>query len=136
MAQRNYRAPFLPKRGKQLNVSDLTDESGQMNLAELPAALHLDCDKLFTGYSYVSPSVLYSEGVVNDELLQSPSEGCPNSADCSSYQYTRNIKYLATKLNGAKQVQKRCDMKPKRLESKLRAAEEQIVLGSRTKPCT
>jgi ribosomal protein S6 kinase alpha-5 len=50
MAKRNYRTPFLPDRRKQFNFSDLTDESGQMNLAELPAALHLDCDKLFRGY--------------------------------------------------------------------------------------
>jgi serine/threonine protein kinase len=125
MAQRIYRAPFLPKRRKQPSASDFTDECSQMNLPELPAALHLDCDKLFRGYSYVSPSVLCSERAVKDERLQPP-ESCPNAADCSVYQYTHKIKCLEMKLSEAKQVQKRYDMKTGRLESQLRAAEEKI----------
>jgi serine/threonine protein kinase len=113
MAQRNYQAPFLPNRITQSSFNDATDESRH----KLPATL-------FRGYSYVSPSVLCSERVVNDELLQSPSENCPNLVDCSSNQRTRKIKYLEMKLNEAKQVQKRCDMETRRLESQLRAAEE------------
>jgi hypothetical protein len=124
LAQKKILAPFSPIKMNEFDVINFSGEFTQMISADLPATLPPNCDKIFRGYSYVSPSVLCSKYVVSDELFQPTAKTSPNSADLLHCRYTCRIEYLETELRKAKRKQMRSDMEKTRLELDLRAATE------------
>jgi serine/threonine protein kinase len=126
LAQKKILAPFSPIETNEFDDSNSSDELTKIIHDDLPATLPPNCDKLFRGYSYVSPSVLCSECVVIDELSQPTAETPPNSAGLLYCQYTCRIKSLETELSEAKRVQMSSDMEKTRLELDLSAATEKI----------
>lgn len=54
----------------ELDVSNFSEEFTQMPPTDSPAVVPPNYDKIFKGYSYVAPSVLFSKNVISDELLK------------------------------------------------------------------
>jgi ribosomal protein S6 kinase alpha-5 len=74
LIQKKIRAPFVPRKIIELDVSNVADESTQIIPSDLSVTRPPKSDKIFRGYSYVSPSVHCSEYVVRGELFQPPAE--------------------------------------------------------------
>ncbi|XP_023701580.1 ribosomal protein S6 kinase alpha-5 isoform X2 [Cryptotermes secundus] len=72
-------APFTPRLANELDVSNFSEEFTRMIPADSPDVVPPNFDKIFRGYSYVSPSILFSENVVSDELLKHTADSCLNS---------------------------------------------------------
>lgn len=53
-----------------MDVSNFSEEFTQMPPTDSPAVVPPNYDKIFKGYSYVAPSVLFSKNVISDELLR------------------------------------------------------------------
>jgi ribosomal protein S6 kinase alpha-5 len=125
LAQKKIMAPFSPINTNESDDSNSSEEFTQKIPAHSPATLLPDCNKIFRGYSYVSPS-LCNEYVVSDEQFQPTAKICPNSADVLHFQYTGRIEYLEKELSEVKHKQMRSDMEKTRLELDLTAAIEKI----------
>lgn len=69
LARKKIRAPFIPKINGELDVSNFADEFTSMVPTDSPAILPPNDDKIFKGYSYVAPCVIFSENVISDDLL-------------------------------------------------------------------
>ncbi|XP_052272936.1 ribosomal protein S6 kinase alpha-5-like isoform X2 [Dreissena polymorpha] len=70
LAAKKVPAPFVPKIRHELDVSNFADEFTKMQATDSPAIVPMHGDKLFKGYSYVAPSVIFSENTVSSDLLQ------------------------------------------------------------------
>jgi serine/threonine protein kinase len=125
LAQQKVWPPFLPTETNQLDNSDFQDEFIEKMTSHLLATQRPNCDEIFRGYSYVSPS-LCSEYIVSDEQFQPTAETCPNSADALYCQYNCRIEYLEKELSEVKLIQMTSNMEKTRLELDLRAAIEKI----------
>ncbi|RWS28116.1 ribosomal protein S6 kinase-like protein [Leptotrombidium deliense] len=68
LSKRIIKAPFTPKINGELDVSNFAEEFTSMVPTDSPAVVPPSDDKIFKGYSYVAPSVLFSENVITDEL--------------------------------------------------------------------
>jgi hypothetical protein len=119
LAQKKILAPSLPINTDKLNDDNSPEKFTQEIPAESPATLPPNCEEIFRGYSYVSPSVLRS-----DESLQPTAETCPYSADGLYYQCACRIEYLEKELSEANRIQMSSDMEKTRLELDLTAAIE------------
>ncbi|XP_047108587.1 ribosomal protein S6 kinase alpha-5-like isoform X1 [Schistocerca piceifrons] len=84
LAQKNIPAPFVPKITNELDTSNFSDEFTKMTPTDSPAIVPPNFDKIFKGYSYVAPSVLFSENVISDEIFQANTDKKPNSATIMS----------------------------------------------------
>ncbi|GLH15555.1 uncharacterized protein GBIM_19983 [Gryllus bimaculatus] len=78
LARKAVPAPFVPKIDNELDTSNFSEEFTKMTPTDSPAIVPPNFDKIFKGYSYVAPSVLFSENVISDDIFQ-PSQQ-PNSA--------------------------------------------------------
>lgn len=54
----------------ELDVSNFSEEFTQMPPTDSPAVVPPNYDKIFKGYSYVAPSVLFTKNVISDDLLK------------------------------------------------------------------
>nr|CAD7460076.1 unnamed protein product [Timema tahoe] len=81
LARKNIPSPFIPKISNELDVSNFSEEFTKMTPADSPAIVPPNFDKVFKGYSYVSPSVLFSENVVSSDLLRPDPDTRPNTAN-------------------------------------------------------
>ncbi|PNF15781.1 hypothetical protein B7P43_G10419 [Cryptotermes secundus] len=122
LEQRKILAPLSPKES---NDSNLHEEFEENIPAHSPATIPPDCNEIFRGYSYVSPS-LCTEYVASDEQFQRTEESCPNSADVSYYQYTCRVDNLEKELSEVKRKQMNYDLEKTKLQSDLRAAIEKM----------
>ncbi|XP_014251762.1 ribosomal protein S6 kinase alpha-5-like isoform X2 [Cimex lectularius] len=74
-------APFVPKIAGELDVSNFSEEFTKMTPTDSPAIIPPNFDKIFKGYSYVAPSVLFSENVISDEIFKPNSDRRPTIAN-------------------------------------------------------
>jgi serine/threonine protein kinase len=81
LAQKNTWPPFIPRKTNELDVSDFLDECTQTTTADLPVTLPPNCDEIFRGYSYISPSVRCSEHVESGEHFEPTAWSYRNPAD-------------------------------------------------------
>uniref|UniRef100_A0A3Q3DF48 Ribosomal protein S6 kinase n=1 Tax=Hippocampus comes TaxID=109280 RepID=A0A3Q3DF48_HIPCM len=63
-------APFKPVIRDELDVSNFAEEFTEMDPTYSPAALPQNCDRIFQGYSFMSPSILFKRNVVMDDPVQ------------------------------------------------------------------
>lgn len=54
----------------ELDVSNFSEEFTQMPATDSPAVVPPNYDKIFKGYSFVAPSVLFTKNVISDDLLK------------------------------------------------------------------
>lgn len=70
MAAKKVPAPFKPVIRDELDVSNFAEEFTEMDPTYSPAALPQNCDRIFQGYSFMAPSILFKRNVVMDDHLQ------------------------------------------------------------------
>ncbi|KAG8199935.1 hypothetical protein JTE90_006182 [Oedothorax gibbosus] len=69
LAARRVPAPIVPAIESELDTSNFAEEFTSMAPAYSPAAVPENQDKLFKGYSFVAPSVLFSRNVISDDIF-------------------------------------------------------------------
>ncbi|KAK2190843.1 hypothetical protein NP493_66g02001 [Ridgeia piscesae] len=77
LAHKRIPAPFVPKIKGELDVSNFSDEFTTMVPADSPAIVPVNSEKLFKGYSYVAPSVLFSGNQFTDDFLKPNTDNRP-----------------------------------------------------------
>ncbi|XP_076833623.1 ribosomal protein S6 kinase alpha-5 isoform X1 [Brachyhypopomus gauderio] len=70
LAAKNVPAPFKPVIRDELDVSNFAEEFTEMDPTYSPAALPQNCDRIFQGYSFIAPSILFKRNVVMDDPAQ------------------------------------------------------------------
>uniref|UniRef100_A0A3Q3ERH1 Ribosomal protein S6 kinase n=1 Tax=Labrus bergylta TaxID=56723 RepID=A0A3Q3ERH1_9LABR len=70
LAAKKVPAPFKPVIRDELDVSNFADEFTEMDPTYSPAALPQNCDRIFQGYSFMAPSILFKRNVVMDDPVQ------------------------------------------------------------------
>ncbi|CAH0697718.1 unnamed protein product [Spodoptera exigua] len=68
VARREIPAPFVPVLTHAADTCNFADEFTRMPPTDSPAQAPKHHDKLFLGYSYVAPSILFSENVISDQI--------------------------------------------------------------------
>ncbi|XP_021945279.1 ribosomal protein S6 kinase alpha-5 isoform X3 [Folsomia candida] len=77
MADKKIKAPFVPKIQNELDTSNFAEEFTKMVPTDSPAiAVPPNFDKIFKGYSYIAPSILFCDknNVIKDEILRQSQE--------------------------------------------------------------
>ncbi|PIK47185.1 putative ribosomal protein S6 kinase alpha-5, partial [Apostichopus japonicus] len=70
LAGKKVPAPFQPHINSELDVSNFAEEFTSLSPAYSPAAVPKTADaRVFRGYSFVSPSVLYSNNVLMSDMI-------------------------------------------------------------------
>ncbi|XP_033628770.1 ribosomal protein S6 kinase alpha-5-like [Asterias rubens] len=70
LAEKKVQPPFRPHINGELDVSNFADEFTNLPPAESPAAVPNTADaRVFRGYSFIAPSVLYSDNAITKDLL-------------------------------------------------------------------
>ncbi|XP_076464763.1 ribosomal protein S6 kinase alpha-5-like [Babylonia areolata] len=69
LAQKRIPAPFTPKIKDDLDVSNFSEDFTNMPPTESPAIAPDMGNKLFKGYSFVAPSIIFSENSISSSLL-------------------------------------------------------------------
>jgi ribosomal protein S6 kinase alpha-5 len=77
LAKRKITAPFIPKIVNDLDTSNFSDEFTNMIPADSPAVVPLKSENIFRGYTYVAPSILFSENQITQDFLKPSLEGRP-----------------------------------------------------------
>ncbi|GJQ67775.1 JIL-1 [Trypoxylus dichotomus] len=70
LARKQIPAPFKPVIKCELDVSNFSEEFTQMPATDSPAVVPPNYDKIFKGYSFVAPSVLFTKNAISDDLLK------------------------------------------------------------------
>ncbi|VEN34086.1 unnamed protein product [Callosobruchus maculatus] len=70
LAKKEIPAPFKPVIKNELDVSNFSEEFTAMPPTDSPAVVPPNYDKIFKGYSYVAPSVLFTKNVISDDILR------------------------------------------------------------------
>ncbi|XP_015599737.1 ribosomal protein S6 kinase alpha-5 isoform X2 [Cephus cinctus] len=70
LESRQITPPFVPRIVHELDTSNFSDEFTKMVAADSPAVVPPNYDKIFRGYSYVAPSILFGENVVSEEIFR------------------------------------------------------------------
>ncbi|KAM3968551.1 ribosomal protein S6 kinase alpha-4 [Aphomia sociella] len=68
VARREIIAPFVPQLSHAADTCNFADEFTRMAPTDSPAQAPKHHDKLFLGYSYVAPSILFSENIISDQI--------------------------------------------------------------------
>ncbi|XP_071553758.1 ribosomal protein S6 kinase alpha-5 isoform X1 [Temnothorax nylanderi] len=71
LEKKQIKPPLVPKISHELDTSNFSDEFTKMNVAvDSPAVVDGDYpDKHFRGYSYVAPSILFTDNVVSRDIF-------------------------------------------------------------------
>ena len=70
LLRKNIPAPFVPKISNDIDVSNFSEEFTSMNPVDSPGITPANVEKVFKGYSFVAPSVLFSENCISDEIFK------------------------------------------------------------------
>ncbi|XP_052742668.1 ribosomal protein S6 kinase alpha-5 isoform X1 [Bicyclus anynana] len=68
VSRRAVSAPFVPPMSHAADTCNFADEFTRMPPTDSPAQAPKHHDKLFLGYSYVAPSILFSENIISDQI--------------------------------------------------------------------
>lgn len=79
LAAKRIPAPFVPKIRHALDVSNFAEEFTRMQAADSPAVIPNTGEKLFKGYSYIAPSVIFSDNTVSSDLLKQTKDLQPDN---------------------------------------------------------
>ncbi|XP_070181846.1 ribosomal protein S6 kinase alpha-5-like isoform X2 [Littorina saxatilis] len=80
LAQKKIPAPVKPAIKDDLDVSNFSEDFTKMPATESPAIAPEMGDRLFKGYSYVAPSVIFSDNTFSCDLLNPSKENQPDES--------------------------------------------------------
>jgi len=70
LLRKNIPAPFVPRITSDTDVSNFSEEFTSMIPADSPGITPPNVEKVFKGYSYVAPSVLFSENCISEDIFK------------------------------------------------------------------
>ncbi|XP_041132635.1 LOW QUALITY PROTEIN: ribosomal protein S6 kinase alpha-5-like [Polyodon spathula] len=70
LASKKVSAPFKPVIRDELDVSNFAEEFTEMDPTYSPAALPQNSDRIFQGYSFIAPSILFKRNAVMTDPFQ------------------------------------------------------------------
>ena len=70
LLQKNIPAPFVPKIQCDIDVSNFSEEFTSMNPVDSPGLTPPNVEKVFKGYSFVAPSVLFSDNCISEDVFK------------------------------------------------------------------
>ncbi|KAG5892006.1 hypothetical protein JTB14_024447 [Gonioctena quinquepunctata] len=70
LARKEISAPFKPVIKNELDVSNFSEEFTAMPPTDSPAVVPPNYDKIFKGYSYIAPSVLFTKNAISEDILK------------------------------------------------------------------
>uniref|UniRef100_UPI00398E3270 ribosomal protein S6 kinase alpha-5 isoform X2 n=1 Tax=Pristiophorus japonicus TaxID=55135 RepID=UPI00398E3270 len=70
LAAKSIEAPFKPVIRDELDVSNFAEEFTEMDPTYSPAALPQNSDRIFQGYSFIAPSILFKRNAVMTDPIQ------------------------------------------------------------------
>jgi len=70
LLRKNIPAPFVPRISGETDTSNFSEEFTSMLAVDSPGIVPPNVEKVFKGYSYVAPSVLFSENNVSDDIFK------------------------------------------------------------------
>ncbi|KAK7173945.1 hypothetical protein R3I93_003697 [Phoxinus phoxinus] len=71
LAEKKVQSPFRPELRNELDVGNFAEEFTGMDPVYSPASTPPSTDRLFQGYSFVAPSILFNKNVVMADVLDS-----------------------------------------------------------------
>lgn len=102
LARKEIIAPLQPKINHELDVSNFSEEFTKMEAADSPAVVPLNGEKIFKGYSYVAPSVIFSDNAISDDLLKFNSVNQPRGKTIAAASHFKNSPFFQNyELEGA-----------------------------------
>ncbi|KAB7498116.1 Ribosomal protein S6 kinase alpha-5 [Armadillidium nasatum] len=81
LANKKIVAPFVPVIDGELDVSNFASEFTAMVPQDSPAIVPPDTEKAFMGYSYVAPSILFTDNVISEGFFQPSPEKRPSTTN-------------------------------------------------------
>ncbi|XP_076066239.1 ribosomal protein S6 kinase alpha-5-like isoform X2 [Oratosquilla oratoria] len=81
LAKKKIPAPFVPQINDELDVSNFSEEFTAMVPQDSPAIVPPDVDRIFKGYSYVAPSILFTENVISETLFKPNPDKRPSTTN-------------------------------------------------------
>uniref|UniRef100_A0A3B3HN72 non-specific serine/threonine protein kinase n=1 Tax=Oryzias latipes TaxID=8090 RepID=A0A3B3HN72_ORYLA len=71
LAKKQVVAPFKPELKNELDVGNFSEEFTGMDPVYSPASTPPSTDRLFKGYSFIAPSILFNKNAVMGDLMES-----------------------------------------------------------------
>uniref|UniRef100_A0A8C9ZXE6 Ribosomal protein S6 kinase n=1 Tax=Sander lucioperca TaxID=283035 RepID=A0A8C9ZXE6_SANLU len=71
LAQKKVSSPFKPELKSELDVGNFAEEFTGMDPVYSPASTPPSTDRLFQGYSFIAPSILFNKNAVMGDFVQS-----------------------------------------------------------------
>jgi len=81
VAKKKVTAPFVPRINDELDVSNFSEEFTGMAPTDSPAIVPPNVDKIFKGYSYIAPSIVFTENVISEDLFAPSTDKKPTASN-------------------------------------------------------
>ncbi|XP_034187998.1 ribosomal protein S6 kinase alpha-5 isoform X1 [Osmia lignaria lignaria] len=104
LERREIPPPFVPRITHELDTSNFSDEFTKMIAADSPAVVPPNYDKIFRGYSYVAPSVLFGDNVVSKDIFKEATKAStesqrPSASDVLAARFEESTFFQAYELD-------------------------------------
>ncbi|XP_055879568.1 ribosomal protein S6 kinase alpha-5-like isoform X3 [Biomphalaria glabrata] len=94
LAQKKVPAPFVPNIRHEMDLSNFSEEFTRMDATESPAIIPNMGEKLFKGYSYVAPSIIFTENSVSADLLNKTKDQQPEDITILTASHFKNSPFF------------------------------------------
>ncbi|ESO87773.1 hypothetical protein LOTGIDRAFT_166364 [Lottia gigantea] len=94
LASKKITAPFTPQIRHELDVGNFSEEFTTMAATDSPAVVPLNVEKLFKGYSYIAPSVLFSDNTISHDMLTQTTVNQPDEQTFNNPSHFKNSPFF------------------------------------------
>jgi len=99
LLRKNIPAPFVPKITNDTDVSNFSEEFTSMIPADSPGITPPNVEKVFKGYSYVAPSVLFSENCISDDIFKPSPDKRPSVSNLVGMKLKKSVFFQKYKID-------------------------------------
>uniref|UniRef100_H3AQU0 Ribosomal protein S6 kinase alpha-5 n=1 Tax=Latimeria chalumnae TaxID=7897 RepID=H3AQU0_LATCH len=94
LAAKKIPAPLKPEIRNEMDVSNFAEEFTQMDPTYSPATTPQSTDRIFQGYSFIAPSILFNRNAVMDEVDWQMNSERPASASVAQSAMTKDSPFF------------------------------------------
>lgn len=91
LLRKNIPAPFVPRISGETDTSNFSEEFTSMLAVDSPGIVPPNVEKVFKGYSYVAPSVLFSENNVSDDIFKPSPDKRPSVSNLVGMRIKKSV---------------------------------------------
>ncbi len=92
LLKRNIPAPFVPRISSTTDVSNFSEEFTSMPPIDSPSVIPPNVEEVFNGYSFVAPSILFTENnVISEDLFRPNPDKRPSTSNLVGCQLTVSL---------------------------------------------